>query len=307
MNHETSSMHKESDASPTCATPTPPPASHQMPTSLSTSSSSSSSATAAKLSLPLENMFAKSFQFCPSMIANPLNFSPSAISRGAEIFARYQSQCRLNQQQQHQQQQFDHKVMPGASGSDSPNVDENGNTKSFLNIEAKGRKSKIADMRKIDKIAESLRSASTSSTSMGAKGSTAYGDHHQEHMNKQLMHNSPAASPMVMKTSPVFGNLTHRFTGTPSMEDIKTPMDFMTASGSGANSANTPSHSHTSEPTTPDQTMVDKSMAAAAAAAACLTQKPANSKLYATCFICHKQLSNQYNLRVHLETHQNVR
>lgn len=34
---------------------------------------------------------------------------------------------------------------------------------------------------------------------------------------------------------------------------------------------------------------------------------PSNSKLYATCFICHKQLSNQYNLRVHLETHQNVR
>ncbi|KAJ6634638.1 Protein bowel, partial [Pseudolycoriella hygida] len=35
--------------------------------------------------------------------------------------------------------------------------------------------------------------------------------------------------------------------------------------------------------------------------------KASNSKLYATCFICHKQLSNQYNLRVHLETHQNVR
>lgn len=36
-------------------------------------------------------------------------------------------------------------------------------------------------------------------------------------------------------------------------------------------------------------------------------QKPTSSKLYATCFICHKQLSNQYNLRVHLETHQNIR
>lgn len=35
--------------------------------------------------------------------------------------------------------------------------------------------------------------------------------------------------------------------------------------------------------------------------------KAGNSKLFATCFICHKQLSNQYNLRVHLETHQNVR
>ncbi|CAH1399068.1 unnamed protein product [Nezara viridula] len=31
-----------------------------------------------------------------------------------------------------------------------------------------------------------------------------------------------------------------------------------------------------------------------------------NSKLYATCLICGKQLSNQYNLRVHMETHQNA-
>ncbi|XP_077293927.1 uncharacterized protein LOC143916617 [Arctopsyche grandis] len=31
------------------------------------------------------------------------------------------------------------------------------------------------------------------------------------------------------------------------------------------------------------------------------------AKLYATCYVCHKRLSNQYNLRVHLETHQNAR
>ncbi|XP_058058560.1 broad-complex core protein isoforms 1/2/3/4/5 [Anopheles bellator] len=36
-------------------------------------------------------------------------------------------------------------------------------------------------------------------------------------------------------------------------------------------------------------------------------QRPPSSKLYAMCGICNKQLSNQYNLRVHLETHQNVR
>lgn len=29
-------------------------------------------------------------------------------------------------------------------------------------------------------------------------------------------------------------------------------------------------------------------------------------KLFATCLVCGKQLSNQYNLRVHMETHQNV-
>ncbi|GLH10751.1 Protein bric-a-brac 2 [Gryllus bimaculatus] len=31
-----------------------------------------------------------------------------------------------------------------------------------------------------------------------------------------------------------------------------------------------------------------------------------SSKLFATCIVCGKQLSNQYNLRVHMETHQNV-
>ncbi|KAI5706589.1 hypothetical protein M8J76_002187 [Diaphorina citri] len=31
-----------------------------------------------------------------------------------------------------------------------------------------------------------------------------------------------------------------------------------------------------------------------------------HSKLFATCFVCGKQLSNQYNLRVHMETHQNA-
>lgn len=36
-------------------------------------------------------------------------------------------------------------------------------------------------------------------------------------------------------------------------------------------------------------------------------QTPTNTKLYATCYVCHKRLSNQYNLRVHLETHQNAR
>lgn len=30
------------------------------------------------------------------------------------------------------------------------------------------------------------------------------------------------------------------------------------------------------------------------------------SKLYTMCFICGKQLSNHYNLRVHMETHQNA-
>ncbi|XP_075221475.1 uncharacterized protein LOC142324527 [Lycorma delicatula] len=35
-------------------------------------------------------------------------------------------------------------------------------------------------------------------------------------------------------------------------------------------------------------------------------QNVSNSKLYAMCFVCGKMLSNQYNLRVHMETHLNA-
>lgn len=36
------------------------------------------------------------------------------------------------------------------------------------------------------------------------------------------------------------------------------------------------------------------------------TPSTSTGKLFATCLVCGKQLSNQYNLRVHMETHQNV-
>jgi len=36
------------------------------------------------------------------------------------------------------------------------------------------------------------------------------------------------------------------------------------------------------------------------------TASTTTGKLFATCLVCGKQLSNQYNLRVHMETHQNV-
>jgi len=36
------------------------------------------------------------------------------------------------------------------------------------------------------------------------------------------------------------------------------------------------------------------------------TASTSSGKLFATCLVCGKQLSNQYNLRVHMETHQNV-
>lgn len=224
----------------------------------------------------------------------PLNFSQSAINRGAELFARYQSQCRLNQQQQ-QQQQMEQKAIDSNSLMPS-NVDENGNKKNILNLEIPNKKNKVADMRKIDKIAENLRSASNSS----AKSMQSM----VEVKTPAIAH---AASPSMLLKSPPFGSLAHRFTPTIGPPDDKGP-----PTETMLNIRDLPSHAHSPSPfmsgesATSDQPLTPVSMAGNIVTAPC-PPKPSNSKIYATCFICHKQLSNQYNLRVHLETHQNVR
>lgn len=231
-----------------------------------------------KFSLPLESMLAKTF-LCPSMLANPLNLSPTAISRGAELFSRYQNQCRLNQLDQKNQES-----MP---------FDENGNSKTFLNIETKGRKSKLTDTRKIDKIAENLRSSS--------KDRALSGDQHDQMINKLplAVQNLTLPMPLDMKSVGNFNAMPNRFGVMPlgNGEELKAQKDCMGAgSSSSLNDINN----------TPDAGILKKSITPTTTAP-CLNTKQANSKLYATCFICHKQLSNQYNLRVHLETHQNVR
>ena len=230
------------------------------------------------------------------MLGNPLNFSQSALNRGAEIFARYQNQYRFNQ--------FDNKFIDGGSAS---NIDENGNKKNMLNIEANAagsKKGKLADMRKIDKIAENLRSASNSKGMVESMHQSAQG-HHQA--NARTSQHSSAGAPLILK-SPPFGSLSHRFGSVATGDELpmKSPAECMSALMESQQTPPPPFHQNEPPPpTSVDTNFLDKSLAAATAAA--LTPKPSNSKLYATCFICHKQLSNQYNLRVHLETHQNVR
>lgn len=236
----------------------------------------------AKFALPLESMLAKTFQLCPSMLTNPLNLSPTAISRGAELFSRYQNQCRLNQMEQKNQES-----MP---------FDENGNSKTFLNIETKGRKSKLMDTRKIDKIAENLRSSSKD---------RIHSTEQHDHLNKLplVSQNMALPMPLDMKTVASFNAMPNRF-GVMALgngDDLKASKDCMTNLGAGSSSTLNDVN------ITQDTGALKKSLAPASTAACSLNPKQANSKLYATCFICHKQLSNQYNLRVHLETHQNVR
>lgn len=230
-----------------------------------------------KFPMPLETMLAKTFQFCPSMLTNPLNLSPTALSRSAELLSRYQNQC----------QTLDHK-----STMDTGTFDENGNSKNFLNIESKGRKSRMSDARKIDRIAESLRSTT--------KDRPASIDSH-DHLGKLplMAQNMQLPMPLDMKHAPNFGAMPTRFGGGIPLgngDDIK-----MTNLAAGTSSMG-------EMMTAPADALPMKQVIPPTSAASCsINQKQANSKLYATCFICHKQLSNQYNLRVHLETHQNVR
>lgn len=235
-----------------------------------------------KFSLPLESMLAKTFQLCPSMLTNPLNLSPTAISRSAELLTRYQTQCRLNQMDQ--------------KNPDSMPFDENGNTKNFLNIETKGRKSKLSDTRKIDKIAENLRSSS--------KDRILSSEQH-DHLNKLSMAPQNLAIPMPidMKAVANFNAMPNRF-GVMALghsDELKAPKECLPNLGA------TPSSSMNDVNIAPDTAVLKKSLASTPTPPCTMNSKQSNSKLYATCFICHKQLSNQYNLRVHLETHQNVR
>lgn len=218
------------------------------------------------------------------MLTNPLNLSPTAISRGAELFSRYQNQFqsnRLNQMDQKNQES-----MP---------FDENGNSKNFLNIETKGRKSKLTDTRKIDKIAESLRSSS--------KDRILPVEHHDQ-LNKLPLvpQNLTLPMPLDMKTVANFNVMPNRFGGMPlgNGEDLKLSKDCMTNLGAGSSSS-------LNDVNITSDAVLKKNLTPTSTAPCSMPTKQSNSKLYATCFICHKQLSNQYNLRVHLETHQNVR
>lgn len=186
-------------------------------------------------------------------MTNPLNFSQSAISRGAEIFARYQNQCRINQ-----------------LDKSNESLEENGNRKTMEN-----KKTKTSEMKKIDQIAEHLRSGSVNRNCMDANKVAPAGIAH-----------SPTSA-MILKSSP-FSSLAHFMADDNNIQKIP---DF--------------DNQEPPSPYIPNDGLIselDKSISSVG-----IPPKASNSKLYATCFICHKQLSNQYNLRVHLETHQNVR
>ncbi|XP_037908928.1 broad-complex core protein isoforms 1/2/3/4/5 isoform X2 [Hermetia illucens] len=223
----------------------------------------SPSSASSKMPSPLENFFMKSLQFYPNLMPQPLNFSQSALNKTSEFIAKYQQHCNLMQQ--------------AAKENDSSLLDENSNKRSNNSTERK-----FKEMKKIDKIAENLRSATTNKPCI---------DPVAPKLPMKMPHSPPSS--LALKPPP-FPPLPHHFMTTE--ESSKGPEGIPTGSPHPpAPSYSPPENLSTSE------SLLEKTISGTA------TTKTPNAKLYATCFICHKQLSNQYNLRVHLETHQNVR
>uniref|UniRef100_A0A1B0FBG5 BTB domain-containing protein n=1 Tax=Glossina morsitans morsitans TaxID=37546 RepID=A0A1B0FBG5_GLOMM len=279
----------------TSSTPSSPSSSNNQSTSVplsnsllnsTTNSSHFNPLTGTKFPLPLENFFLKSLQFYPNLLPQPLNFSQTALNKTTEFLAKYQQQCNLYQG-----------ALGMANADNYSKVIANEETppvKRFCSGDKKSQNEQSTpqkDIKRIDKIVESLRGGCGKSNSQEST-------QNQGHMPAPLAplsiktgldsYNSTTSPLMIAKQTPLFSMA--NTSQSPSSPHGHLNLNFNMANEDGlkcdAEKVSTPPSPHTTAP----------------------NGKPmANSKLYATCFICHKQLSNQYNLRVHLETHQNVR
>lgn len=191
----------------------------------------------------------KSLQYYPNLIPQPLNFTQSALNKTNELIAKYQQQCSL-------------------MSDDGDNLHKRN---------ALGEKKFGKDVRKIDKIAENLRSKEDQSSNMKLPINLT----HQTLLKSSVYQQSPYLIDD-KQTKSAEAILEHSNMHPGQHFSMADGISQMVGVGGGENNI-------LEKTITNPQT------------------KTANSKLYATCFICHKQLSNQYNLRVHLETHQNVR
>lgn len=146
------------------------------------------------------------------------------------------------------------------------------------------KRMKQNNLRKIDKIAENLRfgANSTSPPSSASPSSTKSFLDHFSSMSVVKKESSPSfpMSPTSLQSAAVYLNDKNALK--PGMENL------LNYANEAKKNATTPGGTVATTNTGP-------------------TTKIPNSKLFAKCFICSKLLSNQYNLRVHLETHQNMR
>lgn len=212
----------------------------------------------------------------------PLNFSNNRNHDLLSRLTQTAAQLKLGQQQQQSQS-----LTPKSTNNNNHNIDENANIAD--RDKSPYRQISQKDQKRIDKIAETLRSA----------GGKNYFDFPQQQPKGPMIPHSPPTS-MALKP-PTF----------PSVSNF--PTHFM---ADDAMPPRTPENLMFEPPTTMMGenlcTQVGAGGVGGGGAGDSMMEKPAmpkasNPKLYATCFICNKKLSNQYNLRVHLETHQNMR
>ncbi|XP_052844143.1 LOW QUALITY PROTEIN: zinc finger and BTB domain-containing protein 3 [Drosophila gunungcola] len=282
---------------------------------------------------PLENLF-KSLQFYPSLLPQPLNFSQTALNKTSELLAKYQQQCQLYQsgmQEEHLDTDcFGSKRLKG----DSPPKELRRLEKSL----AKGPKTSST--------ANSNSSKSPQECSMPnpivATSPVTLAPPAMAHFSPQLpvvkCSSASYPSPIGQGTGQLYSSKPAMYSAaaTPTSAQQAAQMHHHHHHTSPAAGVATPyisAEDHAKLQLHIEQYQREAAAAAAAAAAGGMAlvsaksepnllslsadrdkslataplKPPSNSKLYATCFICHKQLSNQYNLRVHLETHQNVR
>lgn len=239
-----------------------------------------------KMPSPFDNIFNKSFQFYPNLLNQPINYSRRSENDSNSNNSNNSSNVSNYRYQNHKtsnQDKFTNNSHNDTDDGPTCLTKKTSSSSSNCGGESNQKKTKISDMRKIDRIAENLRCA------------TATKNFFDQHHKLPLMLPPTPATSLMLKPSQI-PSLPHQFLGDDAMGIPKTPENLfldanhnqsMTMQSAGSNG---PMH---------HDNALDKLNAAAI--------KTANSKLYAKCFICHKQLSNQYNLRVHLETHQNVR
>lgn len=245
---------------------------------------SESPPTTPKQQSPLESFFSRSLNLFPHMMPEPLNYSNT---RGNDILNRLS-------------QSATHLKLPHSPKGNSISVDENANieerTKSpfgerrassvgAVTHHQSNTRQSASDIKRIDKIAETLRTVN-------------------KNYFEQL--STSKACTMIPHSPPV------------SLSQMKQQQQHQQQHQQPAFPPNFPGHFLSDEIAirrTPDNMMFEPQMTMSESFGAATEimmdkpalPKPANQKLYATCFICNKKLSNQYNLRVHLETHQNMR
>lgn len=236
----------------------------------------------AKNQQSLESFFAKTMQmYQPTFIPNqPLNYTQAAININSEMLARYQQQP---------QNRFGNSINIHEKNEDTTSNND-GCKKNQLTSELRKISStacKSPEKRKIEKIVENLRTSSTKSMIEKVQEIERLQNLRHSTISTVLMgppQGQSPPSPLNLKSFcvPFFGQDSENLMkSNQSLENLMT-MDQPLKTDKPPNKVDL----------SPNNTN---------------PKGIANSKLYATCYICHKQLSNQYNLRVHLETHQNVR